>query len=245
MEEFLNALKEYELLLELILTAASLFISVFVVFQTKNLAKSQAKQNIEIAERQAKQEREIADRQNQLQKWQVKQEREIAEQQNELQRWQVKQEREIAEQQNELQKRQIRLELFDKKWVINNALLQVFSFANEYVFAYKKYKDGNFDYDKLVELLLMQKEKSGFNSLEALIYQGMYIISKEKYNDIILVKIFYEAVSYRIQELDSKDSFKYKETLNDIYTYCERIREFEEVVSETFAEELNIVRIDK
>lgn len=61
MEEFLNTLKEYEFLFELILTATSLIISVFVVCQTKNLAK-----------RQEKQEKEIAEQQNELQKRQIK-----------------------------------------------------------------------------------------------------------------------------------------------------------------------------
>ena len=61
MDKFLECIEKYELLLELILTATSLLISVLVVIQTKNLAK-----------RQAKQEKSIADQQNDLQKRQIR-----------------------------------------------------------------------------------------------------------------------------------------------------------------------------
>ena len=53
MEEFLTCLEKYDLLIELILTISTIFLSVFAFFQTKSIAKRQLEQEKNIAKQQA------------------------------------------------------------------------------------------------------------------------------------------------------------------------------------------------
>ena len=60
MNAFLSWLEKYELLIELIITTLTIFLSLFALFQTNIIAKRQLKQEANIAKQQADlQERQI------------------------------------------------------------------------------------------------------------------------------------------------------------------------------------------
>ena len=60
MQEFLDYLEKYDLLIELIITLLTIVLSLVAVFQTKSIAKRQLKQEESIAKQQADlQERQI------------------------------------------------------------------------------------------------------------------------------------------------------------------------------------------
>ncbi len=233
MEEFLNALKDYELLLELILTAASLFISVFVVIQTKNLAKRQAKQDLELAERQAKQEREIADRQNELQKWQTRQEREI------------------AEQQNELQKRQIRLELFEWKFKTKVALKQIFDISHVVLMLERDTVETDFlnsedDVLWYIDNRIKEIDKTEFGEIFS---RSKYIFEQSLYSDIDFVHFWFDSVcdALNIMRLEKENGIPehYEKIKELIFSNLKKIYENKTEIMQQIEKELDISKIDK
>lgn len=233
MDSFLENVEKYELLLELILTAVSLFISVFVVIQTKNLAKRQAKQDLELAERQAKQEREIAGRQNQLQKWQTIQEREI------------------AEMQNELQKRQIKLELFERKFKTKVALKQVFD-VSRIVLILEDNSEETYllkDEDKILNYIRERIKELDKREFSEIFSRAKYIFDQILYDDIDYVYFWFDHICSMLDMMETvKDSRlkehydKYKEM---IFSSLKEISEKENSLIERIEKELDISQIDK
>ena len=100
MDWFLVWLDRYELMIELIITIVTIMLSLYAVFQTRNIAIKQ-----------------------------LEQEDNIAKQQAELQKKQIDQELLLNCKQEALQKRQIRIETFDYKSNIYHALYKVFKMS--------------------------------------------------------------------------------------------------------------------
>ncbi|MBR3817456.1 MAG: hypothetical protein IKJ27_12115 [Clostridia bacterium] len=170
---------------------------------------------------------------------------------NKLAKRQAKQEREIAEQQNELQKRQIRLELFDRKLQINNALNQTFRLAQRIKTFYDHSDFEKYDCKKMSEYFELCAREVNEDDVYNCLRQAEFIISDDKYKQIERINVYFRLLLVKIwlikDNIYKNEHFgQYeKELLQDIVGFCDEILEHFESVEQFMTEELNIVRIDK